>query len=160
MKKNEKLIASVVTVALGILLIALKVVTVQIVASVFGVLLVVLGILNLAYKQTLIGALECVFGVLIIAFGWWISSVVLYLLSICLFLIAFWLIFEFWRGRCERSFSVASLLQYVQPILIILIGVFLFFHQGDDREWVFVVAGIFTVLEGAIMFAYAVKTIE
>lgn len=160
MKKTEKLIASIVTVALGVLLIALKGVTVQIVTSIFGILLIVLGVLNLTYKETGLGAAECVFGILIVAFGWLISSVVLYVISVFLFIIAVWWIFELWRARCVRSFSWSSLLQYAQPFLLVLIGVFLFFHQGEGREWVFVAAGIFTVLEGAIMFAGAIKTIE
>jgi hypothetical protein len=34
------------------------------------------------------------------------------------------------------------------------------FHNGEEREWVFIFAGIFTVLEGALLFAAAMKTIE
>ena len=122
MKKTEKLIASIVTVALGVLLIALKGVTVQIVTSIFGILLIVLGVLNLTYKETGLGAAECAFGILIVAFGWLISSVVLYVISVFLFIIAVWWIFELWRARCVRSFSWSSLLQYAQPFFGLFIG--------------------------------------
>ena len=50
MKKTERLIAAITTIALGILLIVLKGTTVQINTSIFGVLLLVLGVLDLIAK--------------------------------------------------------------------------------------------------------------
>lgn len=160
MTKTGKFIVSIVTIALGILLIALQGTTVQVITSVLGVLLIVLGILDLLSKENLVGAVKLVFGTLILAFGWLISSIVLYVVAVALFIVAVWWIYELWRTRCIRSFSWTFVVQYLQPALLILIGILLLFHQGEGREWVFVLAGILTVAEGALLFATAVKTIS
>lgn len=160
MRKTEKFIASIVTIALGILLIVLKGETVQVVTSIFGVLLLVLGTLDIASKETQIGAMKCIAGIFILAFSWLILSTVLYVISVLLLIASVWWIYELWRTNCVRTISFLSLLLYARPIILTLIGVFLLFHQGDGREWVFVVAGCLTVLEGALLFAGEVKTIE
>lgn len=160
MKKTERYIASILTIALGILLIALKGGTVQIVTSVFAILLIVLGVLDFFSNASRVGAIKCIIGGLILAFGWLILSVVLYAACAVLFILAVWKIVDLWRGRCVRLFGDSSLLLYLQPVLMALIAVLLLFHQREGAEWVFIVAGIFTVAEGSLVFATAVKTIE
>ena len=160
MTKTEKLIVSIITVALGILLIVLRGATVQVVTSIFGVLLIVLGCLDIMAKDTLIGAAKFFFGIFILAFGWLVLSVVLYAVSVTVLVIALWWVYELWRTRCIRSFSWMFLFQYAQPILLAAVGVLLLFHQIESNEWLFVTAGVFTVLEGAFLFASAMKTIE
>ena len=151
---------AITTIALGILLIVLKGTTVQIITSIFGVLLLVLGVLDLIAKETRVGIVKGLIGIFILAFGWLISSIILYVVSVVLWIVAIWWIYELWRSRCLCSLRWSTAILYAQPILLALIGTFLFFHQGEGREWVFVVAGIFTVAEGALAFASAVKTIE
>jgi uncharacterized membrane protein HdeD (DUF308 family) len=73
---------------------------------------------------------------------------------------AVWWVYELWKTSCVRSLSYQTLLLYARPILLAIIGVFLLFHQGEGREWVFVVAGTLTILEGAFLFAGAIKTME
>ena len=160
MKKTERLIAAITTIALGILLIVLKGTTVQIITSIFGVLLLVLGVLDLIAKETRVGIVKGLIGIFILAFGWLISSIILYVVSVVLLIAAVWWIYELWRARCLCSLRWSTVILYAQPILLALIGTFLLFHQGEGREWVFVVAGIFTVAEGALAFASAVRTIE
>jgi hypothetical protein len=159
-RRKEKFIASIITIALGVLLIALKGVTVQIVTSVFGVMLIVWGVLDIVSREMLLGAIKCIFGMFILSFGWLILSIVLYLISILLLIIAVWWVCELWRVRCVRCFCLTSFLLYAQPILLALVGVFLFFHQEEGRDWLFVLAGIFSVMEGSIMFADSIQTIE
>ena len=160
MKKTEKLIASIVAIALGILLIILKGTTVQVITSIFAVLLLVLGVMDFVLKEGQIGAIKCLAGIFVLAFSWLIRSTVLYAIAAILLVAALWWVYELWRTSCLRSFSYHALLKYSHPLLLALIGVFLLFHNGEEREWVFIFAGIFTVLEGALLFAAAMKTIE
>ena len=160
MKKTEKLIASIVAIALGILLIILKGTTVQVITSIFAVLLLVLGVMDFVLKEGQIGAIKCLAGIFVLAFSWLIRSTVLYAIAAILLVAALWWVYELWRTSCLRSFSYHALLMYAHPLLLALIGVFLLFHNGEEREWVFIFAGIFTVLEGALLFAAAMKTIE
>lgn len=160
MKKTEKLIASIVAIALGVLLIVLKGTTVQVITSIFAVLLLVLGVMDFVAREAQIGALKCVAGIFILAFSWLILSTVLYAIAAILLVTAVWWVYELWRTSCLRSFTYHAFLMYARPLLLALIGVFLLFHNGEEREWVFIFAGIFTVLEGALLFAAAMKTIE
>ena len=160
MKKTERFILAIVTIALGILLVALKGATVQIVTSVFAVLLIVLGVLDFISNMPRIGAIKCLIGCLLLAFGWLITSVVLYATCIVLFVVSTWKIIDLWRGRCARLFGDSALLLYLQPMLLALIGALLLFHQREGAEWIFVVAGVLTVAEGSFIFVTAAKTIE
>ena len=78
MKRTEKLIAAITTIALGVLLIALKGGTVQVLTSIFGVMVLVLGVLDLVAKDTRMGLIKCVVGIFILAFGWVLLSAILY----------------------------------------------------------------------------------
>jgi uncharacterized membrane protein HdeD (DUF308 family) len=159
-KKTEKLIASIVAIALGILLIVLKSSTVQVITSILGILLLVLGVLDFLSRESQTGMLKCFAGIFVLAFSWLILSAVLYAVAAMLMVAAVWWVYELWRTSCLRSFSYHALLMYARPLLLALIGVFLLFHSGEERGWVFTFAGIFTILEGALLFAVAVKTIE
>ena len=160
MKKTEKLIASIVAIALGILLIILKGTTVQVITSIFAVLLLVLGIMDFVAGEGQIATLKCVAGIFILAFSWLILSTVLYVIAGMLLVASVWWVYELWKTSCVRSFGYHFLLMYARPIFLALIGVFLLFHQGEKREWVFIVSGILTILEGALLFAATIRTIE
>ena len=62
--------------------------------------------------------------------------------------------FPFFRTARHWALPVA-----VQAFLAcsIVIAFFLFFNQGATLRWVFIVAGIFTIIEGALMLANAFK---
>ncbi len=160
MRKTEKLIASIVAIALGILLIILKGATVQLITSIFAVLLLVLGIMDFVAGEGQVATLKCVGGIFILAFSWLILSAVLYALAAVLLVASVWWVYELWKTSCVRSFGYHFLLMYARPFFLALIGVFLLFHQAEGREWVFMVAGGLTVLEGALLFAATIKTIE
>ena len=157
MKKTEKLIAAVATVCLGILLIVLEGTTVQVITSVFGVLLLVLGVLDLLSKDHKMGVMKCLFGALVLIFGYVILSAVLYLTAILSLVAAIWWFVDLWRNGCLRWNGLGAILQYAQPVLLALIGGLLFFHELENMQWVFLVAGVFTVLEGSLLFVSAIK---
>jgi uncharacterized membrane protein HdeD (DUF308 family) len=159
-KRTEKLIASIVAIALGILLIILKGTTVQVLTSIFGILLIVLGVMDFVAKESQLATMKCVAGIFVLAFSWLILSAVLYAVAVMLLVASVWWVYELWKTNCVRSVSYQALLQYARPVLLAVIGVFLLFHQGEEREWVFTVAGILTVLEGSFLFAGAMKMIE
>jgi hypothetical protein len=53
----------------------------------------------------------------------------------------------------------ATLLQkiaaFAYPIVCILIGFFLLFNNGNEEQWVFIVSGSLTVLEGGLLLLSA-----
>ena len=160
MTKTEKLIVSIIIITIGVLLIALQDVTVQVLTSIAGVLILVFGVLDLLAKETLVGMIKFVFGILVLVFGWLVTSAVLYVLAVAVLVLAAWWIYELWKVRCIRLTSCGIAWRYLQPALLIAIGVLLFFHQGENTKWLFVLTGVLTVMEGALLFGVAIKTIE
>ena len=157
MRKTEKLLAAIATVGLGILLIVLQGTTVQVLTSIFGVLLLALGIMDLALAEYRLGAIKCILGGLIIIFGCVILSAVLYLIAILLIVAAVWWFCELWRAGCLRWRGWTALLQYAQPVLLAAVGVFLLFHAAEGMDWIFILSGILTVVEGSLLFVSAVQ---
>ena len=157
MTKTERLIVSIATIAIGVLFIVLQDVTVQVATSIAGVLILVLGVLDLLYKEMVVGMIKFLFGILVLVFGWWITSAVLYVLAVAVLVLAAWWVYELWNVRCIRFGASALAWRYLQPAILIAIGTLLFFHQGENTGWLFVLTGILTVLEGALLFAMTIK---
>ncbi len=160
MTKTEKLIISIVTITIGVLLIALQDVMVQVGTSIAGIIILVLGVLDLLSRETVIGMIKFVFGILVLVFGWLVTSAVLYVLAVAVMVLAAWWVYELWKVRCIRLKSWGIAWRYLQPALLIAIGMLLFFHQGENKGWLFILTGVLTVLEGALLFGMAIKTIE
>ena len=155
MKKSEKIITSVLTLTLGILLMVLKGGTLQVFTSVFGIMLLIVSVFDFVAKDFKLGVAKCVIGVLILVFGWLIVKVALYVLAAGLVIVGIWGIYD--RIKCGIGFSwqVKPILLYARPVVCILIGLLLLFNQGGTIDWVFVVGGILTVIEGGLLLLEA-----
>ena len=153
MKKTEKLIAALLTIALGVLFLVLKEDVVSIAMTVLGVALIVLGVLDLIAKNIPLGVVKGVVGVLVIVFGWLLTKAVLYIVGGLLLIVGILGIFEL----CKRKVGfkgVDALLQYVKPIICIVIAILLFLN---GLNWVFIIIGIVTVVEGGILLIDAIR---
>jgi len=155
MKKTEKLIAALATMALGILLLIMKGNMISILMTVVGVALIVLGVIDLINKAVPLGVVKIVVGVLIILFGWVLVSAVLYIMGALLIVVGILVLYELIKNRTKLLFhDWASVLKYAKPVVCILIGLLLFF---SGFEWIFIIAGIITVIEGALILVDALK---
>jgi uncharacterized membrane protein HdeD (DUF308 family) len=54
---------------------------------------------------------------------------------------------------CETLWQ--TLCEYAIPVVLLVIGALLLFNQGGTVNWVFVVSGIFTVLQGGLLLVSA-----
>lgn len=157
MKKSEKIVASVLTLTLGILLMVLKGGTLQVFTSVFGLMLVILSVFDFVAKDFKLGVAKCVIGVLILVFGWLIVKVALYVLAAGLIIIGVWGIYDLIKCGASFSWSVRPILLYARPLVCAVIGILLLFNQGGTLDWVFVVGGILTVIEGGLLLVEALS---
>ena len=158
MKNSEKMISAILTIILGILFIVLKEQVIGIGMTILGVLLIVAGVLDLiGSKQTYSAVVKIVIGVLFIVFGWTIVSAVLYILAALLLVYGIYLFYDRIKTHMKGANLLSTIITYVEPALFILIAFFLFFNQGGTIEWVFIVSGIFAIIEGALMFLDALK---
>lgn len=155
MKKMEKIISALLTIALGVLLIILRGEVISILMTVVGLGLIVIGVLDLVHGDTPIGIVKLVGGILIILCGWIIVQAVLYIVAAVLLIAGILVVYEKWRsGICFENIWQA-LREYADPILFIVIGCLLLFNQGNTVQWVFVISGALTVVEGGLLLVNA-----
>lgn len=156
MKKTEKIIAALLTIALGIILIVLKGSVISIAMTVLGIGLIVLGCIDLYNRRIPPCIIKIVVGVVVILFGWLLVSAVLYVLAAALIIVGCIMLYELIK-RGERGCNLWQLLcKYAMPVLCLLIGILLLFNQGGTIAWVFIISGILVILEGGIMLLNAV----
>ena len=94
-------------------------------------------------------------GVVIILCGWLIVAAVLYLLAAVLLITGILMLYEqIKKGVCKELWKTVC--SYAVPVVFILIGLLLMFNQGNTVNWVFVISGIFTVIEGGLFLVNSI----
>ena len=151
MKKTEKIITAVLTMVVGVLLIAMQDKFIGILMSIAGACLIVLGAVDLYHRYISTAVIKLVSGVLIIVCGWLLVEAVLYILSAMLLIAGILLLYDKIKKRVKGCSLWSTLLEYAMPSLFIVIGFLLLFHQAFALEIIFVVTGILTLIEGSIL---------
>ncbi len=155
MKKTEKVVAALLTMALGVLLLIMKGEMISILMTVVGIALIVLGVIDLLNKAVPAGVVKVVVGALIILFGWVLMSAVLYIVGALLIIVGILVLYELIKCKTRFSFyEWTSVVKYAKPVVCILIGLLLFFN---GVEWIFIIAGIVTMIEGGLLLIDALK---
>ena len=156
MRKNEKIIAAVLTMVFGVLFMLLKSDLIGLLMTILGSALIVFGIIDLVNKVVPLAVCKLVFGVVIIVLGWVLFTAVLYVLSACLLIVGILAIYDLVRYKfISFSFkNTACLIRLAEPVLCVIIGLILLFEPLD---WVFIVAGIFTFIEGVVLLINAIR---
>ncbi len=155
MKRTEKIVSAGLTIALGVLLILLKADIISILMTVLGVGLIALGVMDLVHKLVPPAVVKLVSGAVVILCGWIIVSAVLYIVAAMLLVVGIILLYEKIKGKVSFSSKWKTLCDYAVPVLFILIGLCLLFNQGNTVNWVFIISGIFTVVEGGLLLITA-----
>ena len=156
MKRTEKIVVASLIIALGVLLVILRGGIVSILMTVLGLALIAFGVLDLFNCAIPPAVVKLVMGVVIILCGWLIVEAVLYLVSALLLIAGILLLYEKikFRSRCINLFH--ALCVYAIPSLCLVIGILLLFNQGNTAQWVFVIGGVFTVVEGGLLLVGAI----
>ena len=156
MKKTEKLVVAVLTIALGILLIAFRENVVKTAVVAIGVAFIALAFLDFINKSFPLSIVKAVCGVVIILFGLFAVRAVLYIISAVLLIAGILLLYERLKGRNYCATLFEKIIAYALPVLCILIGILFLLGGGDKDAWVFVIGGIFVLAEGALVLVDAV----
>ncbi len=155
MKTSERIILALVTISLGVLLIGWQGEIIQVLMTVLGIALIVLGVLDWVGREIKTAIVKLFFGVLAVVFGWLLVAAVSYILATALVLLAIYLSIDFFRRGNKIYLSFRSLSLWIKPVLIFLMGIFLFLNNGGDAEWAFVAVGIIAVPLGGLLLADA-----
>ena len=151
MKKSEKIIAALLTMALGILFIILKDAFIALLMTIAGISLIALGVIDLVNKIVPPAVVKMVAGALVILCGWVLVEAVLYILAAILLIFGILLLYYNIKNNVRGCNLWETVLQYVTPSICIAIGILLLFHTGAIVNFVFVASGVLAVVEGCIM---------
>ena len=151
MKKTEKIIAAVLTMVVGILLIAMQDKFIGILMSIAGACLIVLGVVDIFHRYVPPAVIKIVSGILIIVCGWVLVEAVLYIVSAMLLIAGILLLYDKIKKRMRCDTWLRTVLDYSLPLVFVVIGGLLLFHQVFALEIIFVVMGCLTFIEGGIL---------
>ncbi len=151
MKKSEKLISALLTIALGILFILLKDRFIGILMTVVGLVLIALGIVDIVNRYFPTAIVKIISGLLLVICGWAVVEAVLYVLSGLLLVFGTLLLYSKIKDRVRCATAWLTVLEYVTPSICIAIGILLLFHKSGVMDLVLIVSGILTVIEGGIL---------
>jgi hypothetical protein len=151
MRKTEKIIVAISTMALGILLVVLKADIISILMTVLGVALLVFGVIDVLDKRIPPAVIKAVSGALIILCSWVAVGVVLYVVAAVLLVLGILTLYEKIKVSAQCIVLWQTVCHYATSVLFIVIGILLLFNKNNQAEWVFVVGGICTVLQGGLV---------
>ena len=157
MKKSERILFALVTITLGVLLVAWRGDIINVLMTVLGIALLVLGTLDLIERNIKIALLKLGLGVLSVVFGWLLMAAVAYVLATVFILLAVYLTFDFFKKGHKLCWSLPSLSLWIKPLCLTLMGVFLFLNNGGEATWAFIAVGALTVFLGAVLLLDAFK---
>ena len=155
MKKTEQIIAAVLTMVVGILLIAMQDKFIGLLMSIAGACLIVLGLVDLFHRYVPPAVIKIVSGILIIVCGWVLVEAVLYIVSAMLLIAGILLLYDKIKKRVHCDTLFRTVVEYALPSVFIIIGCLLLCHQAFALEIIFVITGIFTLIEGGILLVEA-----
>ena len=155
MKKTDKIITALLTIALGVLLIVLRGKIVSILMTVLGFALVSFGVMDLFSRLFPPAVIKIVIGFVIVLCGWVIVEAVLYVVSALLIIAGVLLLYEKIRFRKICATLLVTLCEYAVPAVLLVIGTLLLFNNGGMAKWVYYFSGTFTVLAGGLLLVGA-----
>lgn len=147
---RNDLIAALLMTVLGVLFLVLKADVVSVAMTILGVLLIVQALFDLLAKQYVICVIKAVIGVLAIVFGWWLVDVALFIFAAILLIFGILQLIVAIKALVSSNNILAKVLVFIRPALYLVISFCLLFHRGTTVTWVFIIAGIFFILQGVI----------
>ena len=155
MKKTEKIVVALLTLLLGIALLILRGSLISVLMSVVGIVFIAFGIIQWIKGQIVLAVIKAVIGIVLIICGWTVVSAVLYVLAAAVMITGILLLYEQLKNQGCGATLLQKIAAFAYPIVCILIGFFLLFNNGNEEQWVFIVSGSLTVLEGGLLLLSA-----
>jgi hypothetical protein len=160
--KNDKLVSGIIAFCVGLLFVILKDGVISIAMTLFGIGLIVSGIIPLldqkGQDKTTESIIKIAVGACIIAFGWIFVTIALYVIAVILIAYGALLIYNQVKSKVKDDTVVKTLLRYSTPVVCVVAGILLFFNLGGVMSWVFIVAGVLLLIDGALLIADSLLT--
>ena len=128
---------------------------ISVLMSVVGIVFIAFGIIQWIKGQIVLAIIKAVIGIVLIICGWTVVSAVLYVLAAAVMITGILLLYEQLKNQGCGATLLQKIAAFAYPIVCILIGFFLLFNNGNEAQWVFIVSGSLTVLEGGLLLLSA-----
>ena len=151
MKKSEKIIAAILVMVVGVLFILMEDRFVGVLMSVLGLGFIVFGVVDMIQSLIPPAVIKIVGGFLLIISGWLVVEAVLYVLAACLLVFGILLLYDELKHGSRCGAGLRNICLYAVPSICIFLGVLLLFQQSLTLSFIFVVGGVLTIIEGALL---------
>lgn len=141
----------------GILLMVMQDNFIGLLMTIAGLALIVLGVVDIVQHFIPPAVVKIVSGVLVIVCGWALLEAVLYIVSALLLIAGILLLYDKIRKRVHCDVLWQTILEYALPSVCIVIGILLLFHQAVAVEIIFIISGLLTLIEGALLLVEALE---
>jgi uncharacterized membrane protein HdeD (DUF308 family) len=115
--------------------------------SLIGITLVVLGIIDILRARVFSGVVKLVFAALVVLAGWLFVTLALYVLGAFLLIAGITQLIAISKLKIKKL-TLPAVMHIAQPVIYILVAICLFFNQGGAISWVFILSGVFLILDG------------
>ena len=150
MSLKENKLSGLLSVALGILFLALKQNVITAAMCVLGIVFIISAITDLSKKSYPFAIVKGVIGLSLIIFGWALVSVALYIMSALIVIFGLMQIVGI-KARAEDKSKTEKALIYAKPVLYLLAGICLLFNQGGSVAAAFIITGVLLILSGSLL---------
>ena len=125
--------------------------------TVLGVALIIAGVIDIVNKLTTAGVIKAVLGVALLVCGWTLVSLALYIMAAVLLIYGILLMIEIIKNMKKSDKIANKVLKLVEPVVMIIVAACLLFNQGGAIAWVFILAGILLIVDGALGLVNALR---
>ena len=138
---------AIALILIGGLFIIYKGEVISIAMSLIGITLVVLGIIDILRARVVSGVVKLVFAALVVLAGWLFVTLALYVLGAFLLIAGITQLIAISKLKIKKL-TLPAVMHIAQPVIYILVAICLFFNQGGAISWVFILSGVFLILDG------------
>jgi len=150
-KIDSKLFSAILYIIVGVLLAVFRSEWVGLAMTIVGIVFIVSGVLELLKKNWTGGAISLVIGLAILILGWTAAQIVFLVLGILLAIKGVLALLDVLKK------SNKGILDFIFPVLTIVIGILLAFAFGKVLDVILVIGGIFLAINGVLGLIAALK---
>lgn len=156
-QRQNKLVSSVLTLAVGLLIMIWKQNVVSIAMTVIAIALMVYGALDILNKKLTLAIVKILAAVAVLVLGWTLISVALYIIgALVLIYGALQLLGFFVSGGFKNRKILVIVFALIEPVISVVAGVGLLLSQASTLGWIFTIVGILLIVDAVLALAQCI----
>lgn len=149
-QNKNNIISAVLMAVLGILFIVWHSKVISIGMTILGAMLIIQAIIDIFGKHYISCVIKAVIGVVMIVFGWQLVSISLYIMAAVLLIYGIMQLVRAVSLLPNLYTTFSKILIFFSPAVCLVISCLLLFNQGGTVSWVFIISGIFLLIQALL----------